>query len=149
MDANPLVPVSRQAFAVQYTSLILILLTFVIGAFSGRAAPPPLSRDGRQATPVDVPETIGIYKLANSDGGSAIAESLGPVLQLLANHDITATLSLPLDSTSSPHSWELISQIGEVLDSHRVAPDSLNIALIEGPNFEPYLRFNKPTRRVE
>lgn len=80
-----------KAFAVQYISIILIILTFIVGAFSGNIS----SANSAQqlAEKISTPVLVGQFELPSlfTDGEAVLEQrDNGALEQLLLSHDLKA-----------------------------------------------------------
>ena len=131
MSAQSSVILQRQLFLAQYTAVMLIVLTFVVGAFTGprsKSPPPPPPKVVEEGTgtlaktPTEItvsePPLIGALTFTgvfNPDTNTLDPEQLGGVQKALGSHDIGVRLSVtsPSDDSSSA------AMIARMVSAHR------------------------------
>lgn len=140
--------VSRQtqtnnSFIVQYTSVILILLTVTVGSFSSRHSEraahsrlPPLPQQPPLAA-VPLPDLFHSISIEPSD------DQLTAIHQLIGQHDIRARLVLPLDPKKTELSFHRFQAIIGAVIKSGITPELLTVELDESLNGAPLLIVEK------
>jgi len=116
---------STKAFATQYTSLILILLTFVLGAFSA----PSSSGASSQLTPDSPLSAFGSLHYTNLFEHQGL-DSLEPLLLVLRSHDVRVRLTLQADNLGS--GLEQLKLLRDYLLSEGIPDEAYKLEVKEG-----------------
>ncbi|RMG42261.1 MAG: hypothetical protein D6719_06875 [Candidatus Dadabacteria bacterium] len=127
-------------FSLQYTSLILIILTFVIGAFAGEkigANIKPTAKNGGNKQKVEVPiGTVEYNDLFPEKESRLNHAEAGAITEVLLNHDLSATIiiSSPPESGGIELSLARSITLYRMLVKAKVPASALNILATEERN---------------
>lgn len=114
--------ISSNAFSAQYTALILILLTFVIGAFHLDNS----SKPQVHATIEQLKSKIPLPGLFSTNSELRL-HSLDPLVFVLKNHDLKAKIKIP---SVNPNSIQSAISIFEYLEAGGIPPASFQVIVI-------------------
>lgn len=124
---------ATKAFATQYTSLVLILLTFVLGAFSAPPAASPSSPTIALERPL---HTFGALEYRDLFAGGRINTSqLDPLLIVLRNHDLEVGLKVTVAPGRISTGIEQVKLLREFLLSEGI-PDGAYLLEVEESHIE-------------
>lgn len=120
-----------RAFAAQYTAMILIILTFVLGAFSQEPKTSVISENKNQHEEVharpDIGTLIGSELLEN---GHLNTDLLFAVTEVLKNHDVDAIITLPLTSNITD-SFNISREISQIFLNENVPKSAFIIEFVK------------------
>lgn len=106
-----------RSFYTQYVGVLLILLTFLIGAMRAK----PVQHDLVESTKIVKPEIVGQYTLSELFGRSGSLdienEKLNAVVQVLKNHDLVGRFTLSIQPLTADQSETNLLRAGIRLES--------------------------------
>ncbi len=118
-----------ERFTMQYTSLILILLTFTVGFFSTQ--PPPQSPKTLPVKP-QLLTALSLPDLFKLNGTEPSKDLLIPLWQFILHHDVYARIVIPLDPHKLDLGFRRYSAIIANAANARVPDTFFSIELVEG-----------------
>jgi hypothetical protein len=125
-------------FAIQYTSLILILFTATVGSFEFKTlAEKGYNLKGKDQNPIDLTPTtsISIVELPNfflSKSSTVDLINIDAIRALLTNHDVKARLVIPLVERSSEQSILRFTAALKAITEARIPEDDIQVELLDG-----------------
>lgn len=133
------------SFSVQYTSVILILLTVTVGSFSARhrepqLPPPPAPRSERPTL-----ATVPLPDLFSGTSSEPTENGLAALHELLSRHDIRARLVLPLETKNVQLSFHRFVSAKRAAMDLAIPDELLTVELDENIHGAPLLIIEPPS----
>lgn len=133
--------INRQTFSVQYTALILIVLTFILGAFirGPEIEYPTPSQELKPLGPLTPAGSLSYGSLFQPNSSMVARGELDALITFLSNHDIKLDLALFLEAELPPTravelSLERSNVILRELIAAGIPPEALQVYAVEQTN---------------